>query len=132
VLINFRFYEPRQVYQQTYYSGHPAAVYFGKCCRLQIRTIRTDDLFFVENRSLFRLSESLPETLLWTDDGTKDEILVARPPRYYNDDLEDEIPIQIKDKSIAMKTWRSWLNRIQTFFNKFTNADIKNNKINDS
>jgi hypothetical protein len=78
---------------------------------------------------LFRLAAPLPKIFAWDDDDDiKNEILVARSPRYYNDDLEDEIPIQIKDKSIAMKKWRSWLNRIQTFFNKLTNADTKNNK----
>jgi hypothetical protein len=124
VTINFSFYEPRQVYQQTYYSGHPSPVFFPKCCRFDVRVIRTDDPFFVENRSLFRLAQSLPNTFKWADNDIKDEILVVRPPRYYNDDLEDEISTQIKEESMVNTPWRSWLNRIKKSFNKFTNEDI--------
>ncbi len=77
---------------------------------------------------MFRLVESLPQGLLWTDDEIKDDILVTRPPRYYNDDLEDDIPSQIKEESIIIMAWRSWLSRIQNFFNKLINEDIKDNK----
>ncbi len=128
MIINFSFYEPRQVYEQTYFSGHPAPEHYSRCGRFLTNYIRTDDRFFVENRSLFRRADPLPEgTPSWADDDIKDEILVTRPPQYSNDDLEDETPKQIKEKSTIITGWRSWLSRIQDFINTLIYKNIKCN-----
>jgi len=127
VIINFSFYEPRQVYEQTYFSGHLGPEHYPKCGRFLGNYIRTDDRFFVENRSLFRRAEPLPAGISWADDEIKDEVLITQPPKYFNDDLEDEISKQIKDESTVITGWRSWLSRIQNFINTLINKDIKCN-----
>jgi hypothetical protein len=77
---------------------------------------------------LFRRAEPLPEGVSWADGEIKDETLITGPPQYFNDDLEDETPIrQIKEESIIVTGWRSWLNRIQHFINTLTHKDIKCN-----
>ncbi len=128
MIINFSFYEPRQVYEQTYFSGHPGPEHYPKCGRFLGNYIRTDDRFFVENRSLFRRAESLPAGIFWANDEIKDEVLITHPPKYFNDDLEDGTSKQIKDESTIITGRRSWLSRIQDFFNKLIHKDIKSNK----
>jgi hypothetical protein len=77
---------------------------------------------------LFRRADPLPEGMpSWADDDIKDEILVTRPPQYSNDDLEDETPRQIKEKSTIITGWRSWLSRIQDFINTLIYKNIKCN-----
>ncbi len=78
---------------------------------------------------MFRRADPLPKgTPLWADDEIKDEILITGPPKYFNDDLEDETPSQIKEENTIITGWRSWLNRIQHFINTLIHKDIKCNK----
>ena len=127
MIINFSPYEPRQFYEQTFFSGHPSPERRRGCCRIFSHEIRTDDLFFVENRLLFRRAESLPQFIRYHNDDIENEIPLTRPPVYYSDDIETETSTQIKEKHFIITVWHSWLCRIQEFFNKLTNKDIKYN-----
>ena len=94
--------EPQQHYEQALFIGYAHIRHVSTCARLFEYVIRTDDIFFLENRWLFR--RKMPRPPIVSSRNTQ---------KIYSTSS------QTKQKRINTSVWHRCISRLQVFYEKF-------------